>query len=634
MEINTDEIKRQLKKHHGERVMHVIERNHLLAVPNILHILEFVGDNPDDVYSLIPVLKEIYLTPVESNYVTDQDPIALLNSVGYDAFVVETEEQKDSIKKYFRPNEELCTFRDPTRHLQNYIIHAVKRNAAEIMPSETPSRQDEYGTSVISIQISKQGGYISIKNRYNHSVHNPDATFNNNPDNIVPGLTNALRKYFDVEFGTTNAEIPHNFRLVHDQFIKFNYEVENVYFGPNYYFCGSNIVRLDKNSEIMMDYFVLDKKNKKLLNTSNVNDPAFDLLKERLDGKNIRDEINPDNPKERIIFANGEKVASVMDGKITELDLPNAREIGDNFLQFNQTIRKINIPNVKNIGNNFLNMNSALMEFDAPSLESMGKWCLNSNTVLHKLNAPKLRRVDHFLRQNTELTEIWLPELEDAGDEFLRYNQKIKSVYLPNLQVAGGEFMMSNTELTEIGISQLKKCGSCFLACNEQIKTVVLPELIDTGNDFLRQNIDCDTLFVPKLKDAGHNFMCGNRALTSVSFPELETVGGFFLGGNENIESLYAPKLRYVDRSFMVHNQRIKHLDLPALENADGPLLLTNLILETANVPHLADERIKTMLMCKIANRKLVPQNQPEPIEKDSGAFSPTVQDILSDRHL
>ena len=40
---------------------------------------------------------------------------------------------------------------------------------------------------MISIQFTKDDAHtLSIKNRYNHSVNDPDATFSNNLDNIIP----------------------------------------------------------------------------------------------------------------------------------------------------------------------------------------------------------------------------------------------------------------------------------------------------------------------------------------------------------------------------------------------------------------------------------------------------------------
>ena len=70
-------------------------------------------------------------------------------------------------------------------------IFCSKENAGEIKREdfESPKREDEYGTSVMSIQFSKQGRCtVSIKNRYNHTVNNPDATYGNNLDRIVFGL--------------------------------------------------------------------------------------------------------------------------------------------------------------------------------------------------------------------------------------------------------------------------------------------------------------------------------------------------------------------------------------------------------------------------------------------------------------
>ena len=48
-EIDTDKIYKQLKKQNGESVARVMRSAVLLDVPNIVHILEFAGNNPDEV---------------------------------------------------------------------------------------------------------------------------------------------------------------------------------------------------------------------------------------------------------------------------------------------------------------------------------------------------------------------------------------------------------------------------------------------------------------------------------------------------------------------------------------------------------------------------------------------------------
>ena len=79
------------------------------------------------------------------------------------------DELENAIKQYFAPDEELCTFRDPSRFQRYHIINAVRKDVDKIKRGNPPQRDDEYGTSVISIQILKTGGFISIKNRYNHN---------------------------------------------------------------------------------------------------------------------------------------------------------------------------------------------------------------------------------------------------------------------------------------------------------------------------------------------------------------------------------------------------------------------------------------------------------------------------------
>ena len=89
----------------------------------------------------------------------------------------------------------MCSFNDIQNRLNNFIcLWAVKHNVSEIKRRKHQRDQDVYGTSVICIQISKTSNFISIKNRYNHSVTNPDNTFNSNPDNIIDGLSSAIEK--------------------------------------------------------------------------------------------------------------------------------------------------------------------------------------------------------------------------------------------------------------------------------------------------------------------------------------------------------------------------------------------------------------------------------------------------------
>ncbi len=616
LQVDTEAVFRELKKQNGEAVAKLIRDAHLDTIPNIVHILEFAGRNAEDVGTLVDVLRETYQIPIESEYETDLSPIELLDLAGYDAYVVETEEQKDAIKKYFRPHEELCTFRDPTRHIYNYIINAVKRGAENIMPSDNPQRQDAYGTSVISIQISRKGGYISIKNRYNHSVkkQNPDATFNNNPDNIIPGLTNSLKKFFNVEFGTTKSEIPSNYHAIHDQYLYYNYEVENTYFGVDYYSKGSDITKLDKqNGQYMIDYFVWDAQKKQLLNPSGKEDSAYEVLRSVLEGKNVRIENNPGYKNEKIIYADGVQIVHLIDGKIRGLNLPGVREIGDFFLARNTTIKKIELPDLEKVGDCFLNQAECLTELHAPKLRSVGEWGLNAAFNLSVFDAPKLQHVSHgFLNQNQELTELNLPELETTGNAFLRYNVKLVKLYAPKLKKVDADFLMGNTELRTLDLPSLESVGKNFISQNEQISRINLPKLKHVDDSFLYSNLDLQELYLPELETVMDNFIFGNRDISKVYLPKLKTVldnflnsnrklrelslpelveaGSFFLYKNKDLEKIYIPKLKRTERSFLAYNEKMREFDAPELEDTDGPLFLMNNVLVRANTPKLSEQ--------------------------------------------
>ena len=327
--INTAEVYKQLKKQNGEAVARVIRDAVLLDVPTIVHVLEYAGRNPEEVRKLIPIIREIYKQTKQSDYHTDKDPLQLLSEAGYDAFVVKTEEQKNSIKKYYRHGEMICTLQDPCRHKAYYMIHAIKRGADKIKPSEEPQREDEYGTSVISIQIAKTGGFISIKNRYNHTVNDPDNTFNSNPDNIIPGLSESLKKFFHVDFNVTDAQIPSGFIIVNDQLVRYDYEINNKYFGSNYYVEGSTITKLNNDNQILFDYgFVLTvSKGKNTVQSITGEHLDFcNALNDFLHDKKIRITVGADK-QTKTILVNDERFMDITNGKITFINAPNFETI-------------------------------------------------------------------------------------------------------------------------------------------------------------------------------------------------------------------------------------------------------------------------------------------------------------------
>jgi hypothetical protein len=124
----------------------------------------------------------------------------LFDDAGYILYECKCEEDIQAFTKYYESKERLCTFKG-NRLDSCYVFFAVKKNVDEIDRRHftNPERQDEYGTSVISIQFTRgEINTLSIKNRYNHIVSNPDATYSNNLENIISGLTRSFEREYNL----------------------------------------------------------------------------------------------------------------------------------------------------------------------------------------------------------------------------------------------------------------------------------------------------------------------------------------------------------------------------------------------------------------------------------------------------
>ena len=85
---------------------------------------------------------------------------------GYVLVECYNEEDIQKFRKYYAPGEELCTFKGG-RLNSCRVFFAVKKNVLDIKREDfkKPKREDEYGTSVISIQFTKdETNTLSIKN--------------------------------------------------------------------------------------------------------------------------------------------------------------------------------------------------------------------------------------------------------------------------------------------------------------------------------------------------------------------------------------------------------------------------------------------------------------------------------------
>ncbi len=321
-----------------------------------------------------------------------KSPYELFDKAGYILYPeCKTAEDICKFQKYYACKEELCTFLFPEIRLINCRVwFAVKKDIDNIKREnfKIPNKEDEYSRSVISIQFSKSvNSMLSIKNRYNHGnddlhpIENPDSTFDNNLDNIIPGLTASFYREFDIKNCNSFNEddmLPSTYRKANDG--KYYKEIAGLW---GWSYCENNkvimpssdVIEYDKFDHLVFDYFVLNLK-KKTFDTIDLHDSFPNSI-----GKIDKISIYFDDDHNKIIKikplsnANKEDIILVLDkgNHLISYINNNVKEIGDNFLSHNRTLKYIELKNVKTIGNEFLKYNLDIEKFDMPKLKSMGK---------------------------------------------------------------------------------------------------------------------------------------------------------------------------------------------------------------------------------------------------------------------
>ena len=274
----------KIKKIYGERFMHLCRTLFPTILETEVRLLEILTTSfSNNCQTLYEDITENYLVEDFKNYIyskidmedeekkliESKTPYELLDEAGYNLYECKSEKEIQSFKKYYAKNEELCTFRGG--RLNRCVVYfAVRKDVEDIKREDykNPKREDKYGTSVMGIQFSKEGlCTVSIKNRYNHTVNNPDATYGNDLDRIIPGLTQSfaeeLRKK-GLELNSSNVEkfeIPRYVVGSDGKYYKYNHEINGIYYCPgNIVIDHGNVVKLE-HSKVLIDYFVIDNKN-------------------------------------------------------------------------------------------------------------------------------------------------------------------------------------------------------------------------------------------------------------------------------------------------------------------------------------------------------------------------------------
>jgi len=464
------------------------------------------------------------------------DPVSLMKRVGYTLYECKCEEDIQKFKKYYSVGEELCTF-NGGRLRRCHVYFAVCDNADKLKRSNfsNPSRQDEYGTSVISIQFTRDDSHtLSIKNRYNHTVNNPDATFSNDLDNIIPGLTRSFADYYGMiqrnySGGLESFEMLGYVQADDGKLYKYNYEIDNVYYCPNNIVIDNfKVNEYEKEKYLVMDYFILDLVNKKFINQTEgmFEDSFVDTIS---DIKKITINSIAGNKEVIITPERGEDIIIILDkfNQIISFKNNNLVKITDNFLRYNETLEKITINNVIKIGSNFLRNN-----------------CLMKHLIL-----PNVQLIAERFLENSYLVSISLPKVMCLGDSFMRYSYQLESIELPMVKIIGRSFLENNNLVKRISFPKVVSIGDDFLCNNNVLKMISLPKVISIGTNFGLYNQSLTTIRLPQVKMIGDYCLYKNSKLKKAILPNLELLGQCF-ASRSMIDIFYAPSLKLIDFSY------------------------------------------------------------------------------------
>lgn len=508
--MNLDDLK-LIKRFYGEDLMHLCRD----LFPTILEtkglLFQILSTSIAPTRSLYDDIKDYKLESEFQSFInsfidsekeivkTDKTPFELLEEKDYILYECKTEEDVQKFRKYYQKDEEICTFWT-NRTERCHVFFAIKKNALDLKREDfkDTKRQDEYGTSVISIQFTKgKTNTLSIKNRYNHTVDNPDATYSNNLDNIIPGLTYSFSNFynFNIESNTDACFLTDVLWYVladDSKYYRVNYELNGVSY------CENNIIvdngklvnqyNLEKERYILIDYFIIDKKEKKVFL---YDETIYDSFPDSINEVGVIKEIITKDNDIIIEYEDNKQVIITLDNNNNIIGYQNdyIENIKGNFLHLNHFLTKISLKNDMSIGNNFLRYNEELTSITLENVKTIRDNFLNNNTVLNKINLPSVVSIgNNFLFNNKELTSIKLLSVLNIGDDFLLTNKSLANINLSKILTIGNYFLFSNMNLKSIDLSNVLEIGSNFMFQNVVLNDIKVQNAVKIGYSFLTKN--------------------------------------------------------------------------------------------------------------------------------------------------
>lgn len=472
-----------IKRQNGERFARAIRDfdEGIFEIFELPRILKYAGNEAKPLLSHLKTLKS---KPEKQKKVVikELDLFQLARQAGYKVIYADNLKKQNIIKSLFNSKEELCTFKDSFRFQNYHIFHFIKQGAEKLKREDfigKESRDDEYGTSVMSLQIDKREGHIKICNRYNHTVANPDNTLDGNPDNIIEGLTAAIEKFIGFYVDVPNPELPEGYLSLNKNIYRYNRELDNIYYGNDFYIKNHQPVFIQKDYQMIIDTFLIDFKKNEILPIYDPDDNYFEtcynlypLLQEELKqgGKLTRKKEGD----QEAVYLDERCFLKARNGMLTYIHLKNPTKSFWPLFAGHPTIEEIYFDNIKSIGNTFDHQSFCtcpkLRVLSLPELE-----CIESHSIVH---LPLLEKLDvhHVVEVQKgclnylgKVEEIDLSKCTQLGSYTLGRNEELRRLNLKNVEKLQEESIVENPSLNDVQLSCMEQIHKRALVNNPML---------------------------------------------------------------------------------------------------------------------------------------------------------------------
>lgn len=596
-----DDLK-EIKKRYGEQFSHLCRDNFskILSEPGVLFniinntfaptrsLYQDIIDNDlviefkNFIYNEYDKIKQTNIIEEETKI---ESPYEILDKAGYELFECNTEEEIQSFKKWYKEDEVICTIKNGGRLNRCYVFFAVKKNAIDIKRENftNPKREDEYSTSVLSIQFPKQGTCVpDIISRYNHTVRDPNGTYGCDLNKIAEGLEESFKKILEergLELNKTNKneiDLPYYTVGPDGKYYRYNVEDNGIYYCENNVVIDhGNITKYDSEKYLIIDNFIVDLVNKQIYL---YDDSGCDSFIKYFDNINSIKVFKNGDCKDIIVSQpECEDVIITIDkhNSIIGYKNSNLEKIDNYFMWRCKNVKNIDIKNVKSIGKYFLEFNRELEQLDLSEVEEIGDGFLQTNMVLKILNARKVKIIGNgVLACNNNMEELYLPEVEKIGNSFMKLNDILHTLNAKKLRIIGSDVLRFNEAIEHLDLPEVLEIGGGFLETNEVLKTFNAPKVKIIGDCVFSNNREIEELYLPEVEIIGDKFLQNNSILKKINVKNVKIIRDRFLFFNENLEELDLSNVEEVGQHFMYSNKSLKVLKMPT--SFRGPKYINN----------------------------------------------------------